>query len=177
MSCGMAALSNYSRFRCGDGDDGSPGMKIFVAFVVLVIFASLFVCWCRSNKRPRAGGCRSGRRGVVAGSPVELESWDNFQQATKGSRSVVMCYADWCGHCKKFMPTWDKLSQKWNEKQDKVQFVKVECGNAKENAAHKDIMEKYNIKGYPTIMVFENGTPSEYTKGRDEKSIESFLGL
>ena len=103
---------------------------------------------------------------------------EDLETIVASKKSIVLFHADWCGHCKNFMPTWDKLSQKWNEKKDnKVQFVKVECGNAKENAAHKDIMEKYNIKGYPTIMVFENGTPTEYTNGRDEKSIESFLGL
>ena len=105
------------------------------------------------------------------GDPAELDT------IVASKKSIVLFHADWCGHCKKFIPTWDKLSQKWNEKQDKVQFVKVECGNPKEKPAHKDIMEKYNIKGYPTIMVFENGTPTEYTNGRDEKSIESFLKL
>ena len=102
---------------------------------------------------------------------------EDLDSVISSKKSIVLFHADWCGHCKKFMPAWDKLSKKWNEKQDKVQFVKVECGNAKENEAHKEIMKKYSIQGYPTIMVFENGTPTEYTDGRDAKSIESYLGL
>ena len=104
-------------------------------------------------------------------TPEELED----KVASK--KSMVLFHADWCGHCKKFLPEWDKLSNKWNDSQDKVQFIKVECGNPQKNPEHEKIMKKYNIQGYPTIHVFENGQGTEYTKGRDASSIETFLGL
>lgn len=104
-------------------------------------------------------------------SPEELED------VVSSKKSMVLFHADWCGYCKKFMPTWDSLSSKWNENQDAVQFVKVDCGNPKENPSHREIMDKYNIKGYPTIYVFEGGNGTEYTNGREVSDIESFLGL
>lgn len=92
-------------------------------------------------------------------------------------KSMVLFHADWCGHCKKFMPTWDELSSKWNESQNEMKFIKVECGKSAENPEHAEIMKKYNIKGYPTILVFENGKSTEYNQGRDKSSIETFLKL
>lgn len=104
-------------------------------------------------------------------TPEELED----KIASK--KSMVLFHADWCGHCKKFMPTWDSLSSKWNESQDEVQFIKVDCGNPKENPEHRAIMEKYGIQGYPTIFVFEGGNGTEYSQGREATDIEAFLGL
>ena len=39
------------------------------------------------------------------------------------------------------------------------------------------VMKKYNIKGYPTILVFENGKSTEYNQARDKSAIEAFLKL
>ena len=104
-------------------------------------------------------------------TPEELE------ENVAAKKSMVLFHADWCGHCKKLMPQWDQLSSKWNDTQDEVQFIKVECGNPKENEEHKKIMEKYNIQGYPTIYMFENGKGEEYKGSRDASALEKAMGL
>lgn len=101
----------------------------------------------------------------------------DLEETVASKKSMVLFHANWCGHCKKLMPEWDKLSNKWNDAQDNVQFIKVECGNPKENEEHKKIMEKYNIQGYPTIYVFENGKGREYTKSRQINEMEKEMGL
>jgi hypothetical protein len=35
--------------------------------------------------------------------------------------------------------------------------MKVECGKPNENEAHAELMKKYDIKGYPTIIVLKAG--------------------
>uniref|UniRef100_A0A6C0KMK1 Thioredoxin domain-containing protein n=1 Tax=viral metagenome TaxID=1070528 RepID=A0A6C0KMK1_9ZZZZ len=100
----------------------------------------------------------------------------NLESDVASQKSMVLFYADWCGHCKKFMPEWNKLSSLWNDKSDKnVKMMKVNCGNASEDKTQADIMEKYNIKGYPTILVFENGTATEYSGGRKSSELEEYL--
>ena len=102
---------------------------------------------------------------------------ENLENDVASQKSMVLFHADWCGHCKKFMPTWDALTNKWNDTQTDVKFMKVECGKPNENEAHAELMKKYDIKGYPTIIVFESGGFKEYEGGRSSEEIESFLNL
>ena len=104
-------------------------------------------------------------------NPEELE--DNVSS----QKSLVLFYADWCGHCKNFMPTWDKISKTVNENKSGAKLIKVECGKPQENEGHKMIMEKYSIEGYPTIKYFENGNAKDYEGPRTEEGIVEFLGV
>ena len=45
-------------------------------------------------------------------------------------------------------------------------MLKVNCGGGSEK--EKDIMEKYKIDGYPTIILFKNGKPSPYEGSRNK---------
>lgn len=101
---------------------------------------------------------------------------DTLENDVASQKTMVLFYADWCGHCKKFMPQWNKISSMWNKKSDKkVKMMKVNCGNASENKTQSSLMEKYNIKGYPTILLFENGNATEYSGNRNEKDLENYL--
>lgn len=104
---------------------------------------------------------------------------ENFETDIDGKKALVLFHADWCGHCKRFMPEWDKISSEVASMDGvDVMLAKVECGNAKDNDAHKDIMEKYNIKGYPTILSFDkSGNHTEYDGERTKSGVFKFLGI
>ena len=88
----------------------------------------------------------------------------------KDGKKVVLFYADWCGHCKTLKPVWDEVAKGVNEK-EKGRMIKVNCG---EGTKHdKEIMEKYSIDGYPTIIVFEDGKPTPYEGKRTKEGLES----
>jgi len=67
---------------------------------------------------------------------------------------VVDFYADWCGPCKRFAPTYGELSEQYGES---VQFLKVNIDDVPELAA------RYGIRSIPTFMFFEVGTGSNQT--------------
>ena len=100
---------------------------------------------------------------------------EDFEDKVAAKKSVVLFYADWCGHCKNFMSTWDDASKELNDSQSNVQYMKVDCGKPTENKAHEDIMKKYEIRGYPTILVFENGSSTEFKGDRTLEGLRSVL--
>lgn len=103
---------------------------------------------------------------------------EDFAENISGKKALVLFYADWCGHCKKFMPEWDEISKEVKDKTDSVVLMKVECGDASNNEKHEELMKKYSIKGYPTILSFdENGQHTEYKEDRSKNAIMKFLGL
>lgn len=92
-------------------------------------------------------------------------------------KTAVLFYAEWCGHCKKFMPEWDKLSEEVNKTNENVKIMKVNCGDPKTKPEHKEIMKKHSIQGYPTIKIFKNGNEEEYDGDRSSSKIKQHLGI
>ena len=93
---------------------------------------------------------------------------DEIKKAEKSSeKSIVLFYADWCGHCKKLEPDWDKTADtvKGRMLKRNVGAKEGEC-SAKVHAENEELMQKYNIKGFPTILIFQNGEAVPYNGPR-----------
>lgn len=97
----------------------------------------------------------------------ELSPSDVSKELDHGKK-LVLIYADWCGHCKKIKPTWDSVSEKVN-KDDELKMVKINCGEG--TPEQKKIMSKYEVDGYPTILIVDNGKASPYEGDRTEEAL------
>ncbi|KAL1562375.1 Protein disulfide-isomerase 2-3, variant 2 [Salvia divinorum] len=101
-------------------------------------------------------------------SSVELNS-RNFDELVLKSKElwVVEFFAPWCGHCKKLAPEWKKAA---NSLKGQVKLGHVDCD------ADKSLMGRYNVQGFPTIMVFgaDKDSPFPYEGARTASAIESF---
>ncbi|KAJ0986556.1 hypothetical protein J5N97_004912 [Dioscorea zingiberensis] len=99
---------------------------------------------------------------------VELTS-SNFDQLVMKSNElwIVEFFAPWCGHCKKLAPEWKKAS---NNLKGKVKLGHVDC------EAEKSLMSRFNVQGFPTILVFgaDKDSPYPYEGARVASAIESF---
>lgn len=85
----------------------------------------------------------------------------------ESSRNELMLFkAEWCGHCKSFLPTWEKIS---NDSNLNINFKIFDSEKNK-----KEINE-YNIEGFPTIMYKVNDKLIEYNGSRDVESIKKFI--
>jgi len=71
--------------------------------------------------------------------------------------SVLIFYAPWCGYCKKSMDEFEKASAK----NSKIRLI-----NSDQNT---DLVKKYNVKGFPTIMKTNGQTYS------GDRSVDSIL--
>jgi len=101
----------------------------------------------------------------------EMESSDVDSQVKSGTK-LVLFYADWCGHCQKVKPDWEKAAASVNTKDDK-KMIMVNCGEGTDE--DQKVMKKYNVDGYPTIIKFVNGTPSLYRGDRDADSFKEMF--
>ncbi|KAK9151532.1 hypothetical protein Syun_009841 [Stephania yunnanensis] len=99
---------------------------------------------------------------------VELNS-KNFDELVVKSKDlwIVEFFAPWCGHCKKLAPEWKKAAKNL---QGKVKLGHVDCD------AEKSLMSRFNVQGFPTILVFgaDKDSPSPYEGVRAASAIESF---
>ncbi|XP_020091287.1 protein disulfide isomerase-like 2-3 [Ananas comosus] len=99
---------------------------------------------------------------------VELNS-HNFDEVVLKSKDlwIVEFFAPWCGHCKKLAPEWKRAA---NNLKGKVKLGHVDCD------AEKSLMSRFNVQGFPTILVFgaDKGSPYPYEGARTAAAIESF---
>jgi protein disulfide-isomerase A1 len=121
-------------------------MLLLVLFLVAVVFVIY-----RATKR----------------EGMELKP-SEFMSELDDGKKLVLIYADWCGHCKKIKPTWDTVSEKVN-KENEVKMVKINCGEG--TPEQKKLMSKYNVDGYPTILIVDKGNATVYDGERTEDAL------
>ncbi|CAG5110900.1 Oidioi.mRNA.OKI2018_I69.chr2.g5248.t1.cds [Oikopleura dioica] len=81
-----------------------------------------------------------------------------FDAFVAGKESLVEFYAPWCGHCKKLRPEYDLAADQL--KDEGIQIAKIDC----DAEINKEICGKYEIEGFPTLKIFENGeVKSDYS--------------
>ena len=73
---------------------------------------------------------------------------DTFQDTvTQDGIVFVDAWADWCGPCKQFAPTYEKASEKHTD----VTFAKLDT------EANQQVARGLDIRAIPTLMAFRDG--------------------
>ena len=128
----------------------------------MAILGILLICHsCASEEKETEEALRQ---------PIELDD-DTFEHETQAATGAttgdwfVMFYAPWCGHCQRLKPTWAELA---NEIGDRVNVAKV---NADESTM---LAERFDIRGYPTLLFFHRGKYFKYMGDRDLDSLADF---
>lgn len=104
---------------------------------------------------------------------VSLANSGMLPEHFEGEDNVPTCclfHADWCPHCTKFLPDWNKFKQTHGSK---CKIVDIE-------AKDKETMKKHGISGYPTIKFLPNGLSNpegakEYDGERNIDSLAKFV--
>jgi thiol-disulfide isomerase/thioredoxin len=81
--------------------------------------------------------------------------------------AFMLFKADWCGHCNEFKPLWNELINDSKLKK-KYNFMTIDSNDEKE-------VQKYNIKGYPTLLLKKDDKIIEFDGTRDRDTLIKFL--
>ncbi|XP_071097798.1 thioredoxin domain-containing protein 5-like [Haliotis cracherodii] len=94
---------------------------------------------------------------------------DDFDEILAHGMVFVRFSAPWSGHCKWLAPVWEELSKKFVGAED-VHIAKVDC------TVQEDLCKKHEIRGYPTLILFNNGVKiTDYNGDRYLDSLYSFV--
>jgi thiol-disulfide isomerase/thioredoxin len=69
----------------------------------------------------------------------------------KGEAIVYFFHANWCPHCKKAQPEWNKFKSSVNgttKKNYEIKCVTVDCTEGNDPR-----IQKYSVNGYPTVIM------------------------
>ncbi len=92
-------------------------------------------------------------------------------EGLSNNRELVFVHMNGCGHCEKLMPHWDAAK---SENKSSISMRKVEM-------SEKDgpkLVKEHNIKGFPTIILLDNGKKvKEYDGQRNKKGLLDFLNI
>ncbi|GLB33852.1 putative thioredoxin [Lyophyllum shimeji] len=92
----------------------------------------------------------------------------NFEESVNSqSLMLVEFFAPWCGHCKALAPHYEEAATALKEKN--ITLASVDCVD------EADLCQAKEVQGYPTLKVYKNGQPSEYSGPRKADGIISYM--
>lgn len=97
------------------------------------------------------------------------------RNATKQA-DLLFFYADWCPHCKVAKPEWDALK---SENEGKLingyNVVYTEYNCVDPSPEVEELMNKYEVKGYPTVKLVKDGQVIDYDAKPTTSTMNQFL--
>ena len=98
----------------------------------------------------------------------------------RSKKTVILIYAEWCGHCKRLKPHWNKM-RNYLQGNPHLEFLEIADNDlnkdakiAKLNRRLKPTSNKITIQGYPTLLCIENGVVYEFN-GSDRNDYKQLI--
>lgn len=118
----------------------------------------------KNNNRPMKNS-----NALISGSDIASRL-----NPSKGECVVALFYADWCPHCVRFKPHFERVMGELNGQKGKggkkLRLELVDC------VANADLGKKYDVSGYPTVKILgDDGTQTEYGGERTYEGLRKYL--
>jgi len=105
----------------------------------------------------------------VQPQPIQNEPMKNTEKS-----QIVLYYATWCGHCKKFAPEWEKVKNDVtnSDLNNVIMCVEYDCDLSRQ------ICSNSKIQGFPSLILYKkDGTKVNYpdTQPRTHDLVMKFI--
>ena len=147
--------------------------KILMYGLLIFIVYQLFTCMMSNKNEYSKSKKRKEYLSAMPPSKKTIEYMGNGPMSyypPSNKPEFVFYYVDWCGHCKKTKPEWEKMDTTVNN----IKCCAVNC------VEHKTEGEQMGVRSYPTFMYFPNGrldpaSKVPYSGNRTVADWKSFL--
>lgn len=137
-----------------------PGFMQAAILTVIVVLA-------HTTKRIHAEDTSSND---AEGSHVLTLTQDTFDDAVKNNKYLLVKFvAPWCGHCKSLTPAYAAAAKELAEAGSEIKLASVDA------TVDRELAQKFEVRGYPTLKFFKEGVAVEYKGGRSQTEIISWL--
>jgi len=165
----MVKSSNsfYSRIMSTGAKMSTTTILIIIGVIIFIILA---IYYYYNHVSPKL------KTSYRANSEGEFDSGSSSSSGPSKQAELMLFYADWCPHCKTAKPIWSELKNQYQNKTIngyQVIFTDVNCTT--ESAETEQMMNKYNIEGFPTIKLLKDGQIIEYDAKPTKETLTEFL--
>ena len=156
----------YSRVMSAGSRMSTTTILIIVAILIFIFLAVYYYYY---HVLPKL------KTSYNANSEYNTKDSDTGDGSSKQAE-MLLFYADWCPHCKTAKPIWEDIKKQYQNKTVNgyhVIFTEVNCTT--ETAETEQMMNKYNIEGFPTIKLLKDGQIIEYDAKPTRETLNEFL--
>ena len=148
---------------------------IFIGLTVLLFL--IFII--KSNKSKSKGDAQKMPKKVSCCNNTinknKLKKMYSFEEEEEdinetGDKVTIMNFnTEWCGYSRDFQPIWDKFTKQMKGKKIHVKDIKCDKSN------NQGLCQKYEIEGFPTVKLVNNGKVHEFGGRRTVEDLSEFV--
>ena len=137
--------------------------KKYFGFLILLLSVNISITY--SFKYPINKDLLYSEKGES--TSIEISTKSELDKYILNNKYVISIFhADWCGHCKRFLPVFNEAS-KYKIISNNWKLLKIPC------TKYPSICNAFSIEGYPTIKIYKD---SQEMKGiSPPRDLENFL--
>jgi thiol-disulfide isomerase/thioredoxin len=101
----------------------------------------------------------------------------NRDKNEKNGIEIILWYATWCPICVKSKPAWDDFRKQYEGQlihNKTVVFTEIDCSD-ENNPNATDMIQQYNIQGFPTIKAIVEGKTIDYDAKVTKENLDIFI--
>ena len=99
----------------------------------------------------------------------DVTGLESFRTTISSGVTMAFFHASWCSICEEQRPNVEAASE--NDQVSFAKFVEIEYDD------HKDIFDEFKVKGFPHVLIFQDGVEKEKLagKGHSEQKLVDLL--
>mmetsp|Transcript_5408 Transcript_5408/g.6918 ORF Transcript_5408/g.6918 Transcript_5408/m.6918 type:complete len:227 (-) Transcript_5408:273-953(-) len=144
-------------------------MKSFSLFLL-----SLIVLLHRAISVTQVGS--ANEFSTQSGGVIQLNARNFESSVSDGNIWLIEFYTEWCGHCKRFAPTYLSVAQtlhaennKRKEDERKIMVAKID------GSAERVLSSRFSIRGYPSFFIIDGWDVYEFSGTRSKDTVVYFV--